>query len=461
VRECVAAFVTVSAKPLRVLLLFEKEWDAGGFKPLVQSGELQLFNEGFDLFRMPENVKLLTFDAWRFVDRMCAKYRGRIDGVLSGDEQFGALLAAIIAERLGLAGNDAASIARAQHKYLLRQIQQKVAPEAAVAAAPLPFTLTERRARDPQVIASGFKSIGRTFPAFVKPIKATFSVLARHVATAEELAQHVTFGTLERLIIGRLVRPYANLASRLIEMPCDPARLLVEEAIEGHQINVDGYAHKGDIRFLGFVDEWMYPNAAGGAKHFLRFDYPSKISPSLGSHVKELVERVLRATGFRHGFFNCELFVQTDGGVKFIEINPRLAVQFVAMYRDVEGIDVYRMMAALARGTDPAAEPRLPKIAGAAASFVFRRFDGATAPQPKAGAQEWLAERHPSAELTMYHKRGNDLAREYKWLGSHRYALLNMSGRDEATLHYDYAEACARLGWPCELDLNAGIFPSF
>lgn len=435
---------------IRLLLLFEKEWDSGGLAPIVRAGELEVFTEGFDLFSFPDNARLITFDAWRFVDRMVAKYRGRIDAVLSGDEQFGTLIGAIIAERLGLPGPDARSIARAQHKFLCRTIQREATPEATIAAAPLPLALGDPRVRDPRVLSASVREIGLEFPLFVKPIKATFSVLARRVANAEELERHLSFSWYERLIIDRLVAPYAAIAARLLELPCDPTRMLLETPVEGRMVNLDGYAFAGDIRIIGMVDEIMYSRPVAGAEHFLRFDYPSKQPAAVRARLIDAATRVLRAIGFTNGFFCIEFFVTADGGVRFIEINPRLAVQFVGMYRDVEGLDIHRMMIAIATGRDPRGVPKLPVRAAVAASFVFRRFDGQPAPPARPEGVAWLKANHPSAELTTYHKHGGGLAREYKWLGSHRYALLNMSARDETSLFDAFAEACARLGWPCE-----------
>ena len=60
----------------------------------------------------------------------------------------------------------------------------------------------------------------------------------------------------------------------------------------------------------------------------------------------------------------------------------------------------------------------------------------------------WLAQAHPQARLELYPKRGASLQRELKWLGSHRWAILNMPGRDEADLKSRYEEICYRFNWP-------------
>jgi hypothetical protein len=441
------------------LLLFDRDWDGRAFAPLARVGEVQLHAEGFDLFSFPSNARLLAFDAWRFVERVCAKYRGRIDGVVSNNEQFGALLAAVVAQRLGLPGNDPAAIVRAQHKLLCRQLLRAALPAAqqqmAAPAQPLPFALDDPRVQSPAEIAAAVRALGLSFPLFVKPVKAAFSVLASTVHSADELARHLTFRRFERLVIGRLVRPYAQVASRFAALPCDPTAMLVESPCDGLQVNVDGYVWQGQVRIVGVVDECVYPHSgaqdslpSSGARHFARFVNPSRLAPAARARVEEAARHAVAAVGYTHGFFNCEFFVLPDGRLRFIEINPRLASQFVAMYRDLEGLDIVRMVAALAAGHDPAEVARSAPLAGAAASFVFRRFDGHVAPAPASGAAEWLAARHPRSELFTFHKRGRGLAREYKWLGSHRYAVINHSAVDADALEAEFIQICARFGWP-------------
>jgi hypothetical protein len=47
----------------------------------------------------------------------------------------------------------------------------------------------------------------------------------------------------------------------------------------------------------------------------------------------------------------------------------------------------------------------------------------------------------------LYLKHGADLAREMKWLGSHRYAVLNLAGRDRADLYARYRDIRDTLGF--------------
>jgi hypothetical protein len=155
---------------------------------------------------------------------------------------------------------------------------------------------------------------------------------------------------------------------------------------------------------------------------------------------------------------NVELFAAEDGSVRVIEINPRAAGQFATMYRAVAGVDIERLAIQLARGGDPDALPRTAPSAGAAASFVFRRFDGRPGPEPDGAARAWLQQRHPDSRLWTEPCSPRQLRREYRWLGSHRYAVWNHAAVDFATLLRDGEEAARRL-FDVAMPLSGAIEP--
>ena len=69
----------------------------------------------------------------RFVDRLARQARARgWTAVSSQHEQFGALAAALLAERMGWPGTPVDAILACQHKLVARQVLQRVAPEANV-----------------------------------------------------------------------------------------------------------------------------------------------------------------------------------------------------------------------------------------------------------------------------------------------------------------------------------------
>jgi len=382
---------------------------------------------------------LLGFDVFRFVDRLARKYAGRrIAGVVTANEQFGALTAALLGQRLGLPHTDPRAVLACQHKAYFRERLREIAPEASVAHWALPYT------HDPDGL------LGLALPFYIKPVKATYSVLARRVDTRAQLKCHLAFAPYERYIIKRLVHPFNAAFRALIGRPgdyrIDAHWLIAEEVMHGHQINLDGYVFRGDVRVIGCVDEVMYP----GTDAFLRFQYPSKLPFEVQARAKALAVRIVRGLGFDHGFFNIEFFYDpaTDR-LKVIEVNPRLASQLADFYEKVDGRRIFDMLLELAQGRDPALLPRRAPTAGVAASFVWRTFGG-DAPPPRAtpAAREWLARTYPDAVLLEHHKRGHGLKREFKWLGSHRYATVNLGARDESALCERYRDISDRLGWP-------------
>jgi biotin carboxylase len=426
---------THAGRPVEVLTLFCYDWDAAG---LARLGDHYRFHhEGFDLFTFPSNLRLLNFELDRFVGQLARRYAGRgLAAVLSHHEQFGALAAAMLARRLGLPGTPPEAIVRAQHKLICRQILDEVAPEANI---PYALLACEYGQPPPENLH---------YPLFVKPVKAAYSVLARRIEDRAQLAAHIRFGAFETWIIKRLVEPFDRVARALVDAPVDAHRLLVEAPIRAPQFNLDGWVHRGRAHLLGVCDEIMYPDTQA----FLRFAYPSRLPDSVQARALDVADRFLRAAGFDHGFFNMEFFHDPDtDALKVIEFNPRLASQLADLYLRVDGRDVHAMTLALARGEDPSQVPRVPARGGAAASFVFRRFDGrSTERLPTTADLAWLSAEFPDALLLTFAKQGSGLRREMKWLGSHRYAVMHLHGDDEADLRRRYEVVCARLGWPAD-----------
>jgi hypothetical protein len=436
--------MTTSRSPLRLLLLFQGMWEEQCVRALRAEVGVELHREGFDWTQWGGLLRLWTLDAERWFERLCDRYRGRIDAVWSSDDQLGTLLAARMAQRLGLPGADPAAVVRTQHKLLLRRTLAGTLPEATVRSEALPWPLRDRRCRSVDAVASAVAGLGLTWPRFCKPVKASFSVLARRVANAEELAGHLRLPWIDRWLLARLDRPWQQLAERVLPLPCSVDRALLEEPLAGRQVNVDGYAFRGAVHALGVVDECMYPGEVQGARHFAGFTFPSRLPPVVQERVRAVATAAVRALGYDHGLFNVELFVGDDGSVKVIEVNPRAAGQFATMYRAVAGIDLQRLAIDLALGREPSLQSTAP-TAAVAASFVFRRFDGRPGVEPDAAARAWLAATFPDSPLWTEPCSARALRREYRWLGSHRHAVWNHAAADFDTLFADGERVARRL----------------
>ena len=319
----------------RTLLLFDYDWDTIGHATAARALGLPLDTEGFDLFSFPSNAHLAWFDIARFVDRLARRADSKgWQAVASHHEQFGALAAAMLAERMGWPGTPVNAILACQHKYHARQVLQRVAPEANLA-----FRLLDAEYGAP--IPAGL-----AFPLFVKPVKAAFSVLARRVENQQQLHQHTRFGRWELWVIRRLVEPFERMVQARLGTDVPSAhRMLLETPVQAEQYNLDGYVFDGQAHAIGVVDAIMYP----GTQAFMRHQLPTRLRPSVQARALDVARRFLAAVGFTHGLFNMEFFhdAATDR-LTVIEFNPRMASQYSDLYHRVLGVDLHAISLALA-----------------------------------------------------------------------------------------------------------------
>ena len=73
---------------------------------------------------------------------------------------------------------------------------------------------------------------------------------------------------------------------------------------------------------------------------------------------------------------------------------------------------------------------------------MFREFNGAIKIAPDKAQIDWLGNRYPDAALHTFIKHGNSRWRETKWLGSYRYAIVNLGGASREDLERRYEEVC-------------------
>ncbi len=257
----------------RTLILFNFDWDTLGFGRWA--AQFPCDSAGFDLFSFPSNAHLAWFDLDRFVGRLARRAaRAGWRAVASNHEQFGALAAALLAERMGWPGTPVAAVLACQHKLHARRVLAESCPEYS-----LPFAPLAARYGDPA-------PEGLDYPLFVKPVKAAFSVLARRVGNRAELHALTRFGAGELWVIRHLVEPFDRVARARLPQAGSAHRMLVEEPVAGRQYNLDGYDFGGELRPLGIVETVMDPET----QDFMRFDYlfqdeVMKVGLSSVSHV--------------------------------------------------------------------------------------------------------------------------------------------------------------------------------
>jgi hypothetical protein len=416
----------------KILVLFPNDWDRGEFARDKYRDEYRFEFLGSDFFKLPGALKLLTFDAPRFVAEVARRFAGEgLAGVLSSDEYVGAAIAAAVAQRLGLPGSDPGHIVMAQHKYYSREKQRAAVPEAVPDFALVPLFPHQRAERT------------LPFPFFVKPCKGTFSLFAAKVDDPAALTKHLAFSFWERFLLRRVTTPFNQLVRAYTDCEKDADWFIGEQLIEGVQVTVDGFAFDGQVEIMGVVDSVMFP----GTSTFERFDYPSRLlSAAVQARMAEISARLVRGLGIRHGQFNIELFFdEKRDAIKVIEINPRLSYQFADLYENVDGCNSYDVLLSLALGRRPAFEKGAGRYRHAS-SFVLRTFKGkrfASVPSEKEVAA--FAAQYDDARLRIYGKKGRSLASEMRAMGSYRYGIVNVGAGSLLDLFAIYNDALEKL----------------
>ena len=425
--------------PQNTLILFNYDWDIVGFSRAnldsLDKEPYRFSTAGFDLFSFPSNANLAWFDIERFVARLArqAKAKGWT-AVVSNHEQFGALAAAMLAERMGWPGTSVNAVLACQHKLYARQVMARVCPHANVEFDVLD---TQYGAPVPE---------GLTYPLFVKPVKAAFSVLARIVKSREELHTHTRFGGWELWVIRHLVEPFERVFQKRLGPAQSAHRMMVEAPVNAAQFNLDGYVWRGKAAMFGVVDAIMYP----GTQAFMRWDVPSRLPADIQQRALQVAQTFLTEVGFDHGMFNMEFFYdEATDRVTVIEFNPRMASQFSDLYLRVTGVDLHACVLAMAHGQHPDTAPRALPTAGAASSLVYRSFSpDDVCPMPDAGQVQRFQAAFADGLLFPFPKDKGSTARDFKWLGSYRYGIVHLSGEDASDLKARADTASAVLGWP-------------
>ena len=420
----------------RLLVLFPNPWDKVQLGNPKYRGVYEFDFKGTDLFHFPESLKLVSFSSLGFLDEVVEMMlKGHHEGVMSTDEYIGAILAAAAAKRTGRSGTDPARIIGAQHKYYSREAQRKTAPEITPQCTLVPL----------QSVATAPLSI--EFPFFVKPVKGTFSLFAAKVDDRAALLKHMGFNVFERLLLGRVTKPFNDLLKAFTDFEYDANYFIGEELIAGDQVTVDGFVWDGEVHVMGIVDSVMFE----GTNIFERFEYPSRHPAAVQARMEDLTRKCMQGLGWRRGQFNVELFYDRRADkLAVIEVNPRMSYQFADLYEYVDGSNSYDVLIDLSLGRRPAFE----KGAGpfdVAASFVLRTFEGKKIRRvPSPEQVDAFGDRYSEATIKLYGKPGTSMKGEMKAIGSYRHAIVNVAANSYLDLFAIHQDALEKL--PFEFD---------
>lgn len=415
----------------RILVLSPSAWDLEELsRPAYQRDYEFVFHDaGF--YDRPVLLSGLTFDVFASIRRAIdVGRRARVDGVIGTNDYPASLQAAAVAEGLGLPGAPVDKTLLCHHKYLFRRATCRDVPEATPAFGlidPFDFSRT---------------SLPLPLPFFVKPVKGTLSVRAAVAHDFRTLEAILSCSPLEKLAALIVMRPLNQLLERYTTYETHANWFIAEGVLQGdRQVTVEGFVDEGRVEIMGIVDSIMYP----GTRCFQRFEYPSQLPDALQARMCTIAERVVNATGFRHGCFNVEMLYDTlRDSVSVIEMNPRMCTQFSDLYEKVDGTNGYAVQLALATGRRPELRKKQGRYA-VASSFVSRTFeDRKVVRLPEPARLEAIHRRFPDTLVKFLCQQGQWLSQHPQDLSSYRYRIVNMGGRSRADLDAGFRDV-ARL----------------
>jgi len=286
----------------------------------------------------------------------------RIDALVTWWDFPCTLLLGLLNDERGFDGLTLEHALRCEHKYWSRCLQSEVIPEAVPGFDVVdPFD------------AKTFDDLGLSTPFWLKPIKATESMLSFRVENAAEYERALE---VTRKSIPELAQPFneilahASLPGEIAQVDGEYCQLETECA--GSQHTVCGYVAKGKVHTYGVVDSLNYPDTAS----FLCYAYPSELPREVQRRMADLSERVIRHIGLRQSAFNIEYFYDGESDdIKLLEINPRISQSHSNIFHKVDGKSDESLSIELALGEDP----DFPEGRGeyrCAAKYHLRRFEG-------------------------------------------------------------------------------------
>jgi hypothetical protein len=416
----------------RVLVLSPTTWDLDELsKPAYEPDYEFVFHDAGFYDRAVLSAGL-TFDVLGSI--RCAIDAGRaarVDGVVGTHDYPSSLQAAAVAEGLGLPG---ASVERAllcHHKYLWRKVVRRAVPDAAIAFGLIdPFNFCPA-------------TLPLPLPFFVKPVKGTLSLRAAVAHDLPTLRAILRFSPVERMTALSAMRPFNQLLGHYTAFDVHGNWFIAEEVLGGDwQVTVEGYVDQGSVEVMGIVDSVMY----AGTRSFQRFEYPSRLPDAVQERMRAIAERIVQATGFRHGCFNVEMLYDAQRDVvSLIEMNPRMCTQFSDLYEKVDGTSGYAVQLALATGRSPAFRRREGRYA-VAASFVSRTFeDRKVLRVPPAERVAEIRHRFPGTIVKFLCRAGQWLSQQPQDPTSYRYRIVNMGGANREELAAAFGEVTRSL----------------
>lgn len=214
----------------------------------------------------------------------------KVDGIVCYASDPAAPIAAYVSEHMGLSTSPLESVEVLAYKDKFREFLAKnnfnVPKAKGYAYEELENMLSE---------VHNFK-----FPVIVKPVDSSGSRGVKRIDFPDQLRSAVD----EAMIFSRC------------------KRFIVEEYVDGYQIEGDGFTVDGKLVFWCFANVYFdesspNPNALAGQS------WPCNASPRLQEKIHEEIQRALTLLGMKTQAYNFEVRIDKDENVYLIEIGPR------------------------------------------------------------------------------------------------------------------------------------------
>lgn len=426
----------------KILVVCPTIWDTEELRLIARKGEYEFIFWPYETLNKANpklfwilltHLKLLNIN--RFIDKTIGYFHHySLDGIISTDDHLGCAITAAVAEKLCLPAPLPRSILTCQHKFYSRLVQEEVVPYAT------PKFWLINRADSPST------HFPLSFPFFIKPVRGTFSILAKRISSQADLEDLTRLSLLDRLIWHLRLHPFNKLLSRYTEFDQNGDLFLGEEFIDGHHVSLEGYSQNGEIHILGILDSHMYSRT----NSFKRFVYPSTLPETIKERIHEIALTLMGRLEFDNGLFEIEMFYSPSlDGIKIIEINPRMCAQFADLFEKVEGVNAYDIQMAIATGQSPIAPPNCGEfmIAG---SFVLRVFSNTTVVRlPDKEDINRVKSLFPDVRIRFFCKEGDKLSmrlRQLRDMESVRVAAINVGGKNYDDLLIRFGKVMKELG---------------
>ncbi|MFC7375642.1 acetyl-CoA carboxylase biotin carboxylase subunit family protein [Brachybacterium sp. GCM10030267] len=328
----------------------------------------------------------------------------------------------ILCSRYGLPSADLRAVLRCEHKYWARLVQADAIEEVPA------FGLLDLDIPEP-VLPEGM-----SYPVWIKPVNSASSEGAYRLEDDADLRRHLPD---VRAVIDRLGSPFQDVLD-MVPLPPEIERIggqacLVEAAVGGRQMTLEGFSHGGEVVVYGVIDSFDYPDSSS----FLRYQYPSSAPWEIQERLSDIARKVITATGLTDSTFNVEFFWdERTGAINVLEVNARHSQSHALLFEMVDGVSNHQAMLDVAFGRTPQLPHRTGPY-GMAAKWFLRVFreDGIVRAVPSGEQIAELERELPGTTIEVTAVVGERLSqRVSEDAYSYVMATIFTGGDDEATI---------------------------